>query len=150
MIDYAPLAVRLASLAEASPHEEVCGFVLADARGRLDAVAMPNRAGGDRREAFLVDPAAHLALVRRLRTEGGRIAAVFHSHVEGPAWLSSRDLEGSTDGSEPLLPGTDQIVIGLRSGKVTEIRVFMWTGVAFAPCAVLRGALARRVGLGTP
>jgi proteasome lid subunit RPN8/RPN11 len=148
--DYAPLADRLASVAEGTPHEEVCGFVVEDGRGRLDAVPMPNRAGPGRREAFLVDPAAHLALARRLRAEGGRIAAVFHSHVEGPAWLSPRDLEGAVDSGEPVLPGVDQIVIGMESGKVTQIRVFAWGGASFAPRAAFAGSVARRVGLGAP
>jgi proteasome lid subunit RPN8/RPN11 len=148
--DYAPLADRLASLAEATPHEEVCGFVVADGRGRLAAVPMPNRAGEGRREAFLVDPAAHLALARRLRAEGGRIAAVFHSHVDGPAWLSPRDLEGAVDGGDPVLPGADQIVIGMESGKVTQIQVFEWSGSAFVPRVALLGSVARRVGLGAP
>lgn len=150
MIDHAPLADRLASLAEATPHEEVCGFVVADGQGQLDAVPMPNRAAGDRREAYLVDPAAHLALARRLRAEGGRIVAVFHSHVEGPACLSSRDLEGAIDGGEPVLPGVDQIVIGLESGKVTQIRAFAWDGAGFSPRSVLEGSVARRVGVGAP
>ena len=62
-----------------------------------------------RERAFLVDPAAHLALARRLRAEGGRIAAVFHSHVDGPARLSAVDLEQCARRGEPVLPGVDQI-----------------------------------------
>lgn len=150
MIDYAPLADRLASLAEATPHEEVCGFVVADSRGELDVRPMPNRAREDRRGAFLVDPGAHLALARRLRADGGRIAAVFHSHVDGPAWLSSRDLEGAVDGATPILPGVDQIVIGTESGKATQIRMFAWDGSGYAPRGVLTPSLPRRVGMGAP
>ncbi len=150
MIDDAPLADLLASLAEATPHEEVCGFVVEDSRGRLGVVPMPNRAAEGRRDGFLVDPAAHLVLARRLRAEGGRIAAVFHSHVDGPARLSARDLEGAVDGGAPLLPGVDQIVIGLRSGKVREIREFTWNGACFSPRAEREGSLARRVGRGAP
>ena len=74
--------------------------------------------GAGRREAFVVDPAAHLALSRRLRQEGGRIVAVYHSHVDGPARLSPSDLAAAVDGDAPVLPGTDQIVIGLERGKV--------------------------------
>lgn len=150
MLDYGPLAGRLASLAEATPHEEVCGFVVADAAGALDLVPLPNRAVEDRRQAFLVDPAAHLALARRLRAEGGRIAAVFHSHVEGPARLSLRDIEGAVESGRPILPGVDLIVIGLESAKHTQIQVFTWDGSAFSPAAAIGVPLPRRVGAGTP
>ncbi|MBS1108683.1 MAG: hypothetical protein H6Q88_675 [Anaeromyxobacteraceae bacterium] len=147
MTDYSPLVARLAFLAEDDPDSEVCGFVAVDGRGGLSVVPLRNLAE-DRREAFLVDPAAHLALARRLRLEGGRIAAVYHSHVDGPACLSPADIEGATDGHAPVLPGVDQIVIGLRSGKVQEIEVFTWTTSGFAPAAAPGGFLARRVAMG--
>ena len=157
MTDYAPIAARLAALAEAAPEQEVCGFVAAGPGGALEVVPIRNVAGEGRdspaggpgkREAFVVDPAAHLALSRRLRQEGGRIVAVYHSHVDGPARLSSSDLEGAVDGDAPMLPGTEQIVIGLRIGKVEAIRVFAWKGGSYAPVASWPAPLARRVGQG--
>ena len=147
MTDYAPLVPRLVSLAEADPECEVCGFVATDARGRPSVVPARNVAG-EGREAFLVDPAAHLALARRLRAEGGRIAAVYHSHVDGPACLSPADLEGALDEDAPLMPGVDQVVIGMRGGKAQEIKVFAWTGSGFAEVSALDGTLARRVARG--
>jgi [CysO sulfur-carrier protein]-S-L-cysteine hydrolase len=157
--DYAPLFPRLAALAEAQPDEEVCGFVTADSTGRLAVVPMRNVAGegGDpakavraRREAYLVEPAAHLVLARELRAEGGRIAAVFHSHVDGPAHLSPADREGALEGETPVLPGVDQIVIGTRSGKVMEVRVFAWRHVEFFLVQVLPDLVPRRVARGAP
>jgi proteasome lid subunit RPN8/RPN11 len=147
--DYSPLAGRLASLAEGDPDHEVCGFVVADARGGLSVVPLRNVAG-EPREAFLVDPAAQLALARRLRLEGGRVAAVYHSHVEGPASLSPADIEGALDGHAPVLPGADQIVIGMRMGKALEIRAFAWDGSGFTPVAAPGVSLARRVAVGAP
>jgi proteasome lid subunit RPN8/RPN11 len=146
--DYAPLAVRLAALAEADPGREVCGFVLEDAAGRLEVVQVRNLAGegdgppglpGDLRGAFLADPAAHLSISRRVRAEGGRIAAVFHSHVDAPAALSELDLEQSVSGGTPIHPGVDQLVIGTRLGKVKEIRVFRWQEGAFHGSPIERG-----------
>ncbi len=136
MTDHAPVAARLASLAEADPRNEVCGFVAVGAGGELEVVPVRNVAGQGG-QAFEADPAAHLALSRRLRREGGRIVAVFHSHVDGPARLSAADLAGAVLGNGPALPGADQIVVGLESGKVKEIRVFRWTGSDFAPVADL-------------
>jgi len=134
--DYAPIAGRLSALAEADPQNEVCGFVVAGARGDLEVIPVRNVAGEGGR-LFEADPAAHLALSRRLRREGGRIAAVFHSHVDGPARLSAVDLAGAVLGNGPALPGVDQIVAALESGKIKEIRVFAWTGSTFAAVAEL-------------
>jgi proteasome lid subunit RPN8/RPN11 len=155
--DYAPIAARLAALAEGDPEQEVCGFVAAGAGGGLEVVPVRNVAGegrespagcAGRREAFVVEPAAHLALSRRLRQEGGRIVAVYHSHVDGPARLSPADLAAAIDGGAPLLPGTDQIVIGMVRGKVLAIQAFAWIDGSYAPVASWSGSLARRVEQG--
>lgn len=134
MTDYSTVATRLSSLAEADPRNEVCGFVVEGPSGKLEVVPVRNvaREGG---QAFEADPAAHLALARRLRREGGRIAAVFHSHLDGPARLSAADLAGAVVGNAPALPGADQIVLGLDEEKVMEIRVFRWAGAGFSPVA---------------
>jgi len=145
--DYTPVASRLASLAEADPGREVCGFVTVDPGGILGLVPVRNVAGegdgvpgiaGDARRAYLAEPAAQLALSRRLRVEGGRIAAVYHSHVDGAAVLSDVDVEQALCDGVPLLPGVDQVVVGTRTGKVTEIRVFRWEEGRFRCGAVLR------------
>jgi proteasome lid subunit RPN8/RPN11 len=155
--DYAPVAARLAALAEGDPEQEVCGFVTAGAGGELEVVPVRNVAGeggesaaggARRREAFVVEPAAHLALSRRLRQEGGRIVAVYHSHVDGPARLSPADLAAAVDGEAPVLPGTDQIVIGMSQGQVQEIRVLAWIDGSYASVAAWSGSLARRVEQG--
>jgi proteasome lid subunit RPN8/RPN11 len=134
-LDYASQFARLAVLAEAEPDREVCGFVTVAPDGAVQVVPVRNVVGdaeegpqvaGDARRAYLVDPAAHLALSRRLRRHGARIAAVYHSHVDGSASLSASDVEQALCDGSPLHPGVDQIVIGMRAGKVQEIRVFEW------------------------
>jgi proteasome lid subunit RPN8/RPN11 len=138
--DYSPLAARLAAAALADPGQEVCGFAIENAAGRLELVPVRNVAGevqgpkglpGNARRAFLADPSAHLALTRRMRVEGGRITAVYHSHVDAPARLSSVDLEQALQGGEPLQPGVDQVIIATGGGKVLEIRVFRWREGAY-------------------
>jgi proteasome lid subunit RPN8/RPN11 len=142
--DYRPVLARLTEAALAEPGREACGFVVADRRGVLEVVPVRNVAGlvegppglGERPEvAFLVDPTAHLALARRLRRDGGRIAAVFHSHLGGPARLSAVDRDLAVVDGRPILPGVDQIVVGLESGKVNEIGIFRWDGRAFGEVA---------------
>lgn len=138
--DYSPLAARLAAAAEADPGREVCGFVIEDAAGRMDLVPVRNVVGElpgppglprDARRAFLADPSAHLALARRMRFEGGRIAAFYHSHVDAPAALSAVDLEQALEGGEPIHPLVDQVVIGTMGRKVLEIQIFRWAGASF-------------------
>jgi proteasome lid subunit RPN8/RPN11 len=139
--DYAPIAARLAALAEEDPGREICGFVVEEGGRPLRLVPVRNVAGegdgppgvpGDARRAFLADPSAHLALSRRLRVTGGRIAAAYHSHVDAPAVLSDVDLEQATCEGVPVHPGVDQVVIGMRGGKVQEIRIFRWLNGAYS------------------
>jgi proteasome lid subunit RPN8/RPN11 len=138
--DFAPIAARLAALAEEDPGREICGFVVEEGGGPMHLVPVRNVAGegdgppgvpGDARRAFLADPSAHLALSRRLRVTGGRIAAAYHSHVDAPAVLSDVDLEQATCDGVPVHPGVDQVVIGMRGGKVKEIRIFRWSNGAY-------------------
>lgn len=141
MPDYRPVLARLAEAALADPLREACGFVVEAPSGALTVVAVRNVVGeaegppglGTRAEsAFLADPAAHLALSRRLRREGGRIAAVFHSHVGAPGRLSAVDRAHAVVDGRPVLPGADWIVVGLDGRKVSEIKIFRWTGEAWA------------------
>lgn len=52
---------------------------------------LPNVAADPRRH-FLADPAAQIALFRRLREEGREVVALYHSHPEGGAEPSATDL----------------------------------------------------------
>jgi proteasome lid subunit RPN8/RPN11 len=143
--DYRPVLGSLAEAALADPRREACGFVVEDPSGALTVVPVRNVVGevegppglGTRAEsAFLADPAAHLALARRLRREGGRIAAAFHSHVGAPAGLSVVDRELAVVDGRPVLPGADLIVVGVNPGKASEIKIFQWDGLSYAEVAM--------------
>ena len=144
------LVPRLVEVAEGDPDREVCGFLVRYGDGSREVVPVANRAGTpdapdpgeDPRHAFEVDPAAHLALSRRLRGSGGAIEGVFHSHVDGPARLSPADLRRAVLDGRPVLPGAWQVVLGMRSGNVLEIRAFSWSGGAFAEVAAVRTGAA--------
>jgi [CysO sulfur-carrier protein]-S-L-cysteine hydrolase len=153
----AALARELASVAEAEPGREVCGFVVVDRWGTpglapmRNVVGAPEEAGGtpgDPRLAYRIDPVGHLALARRLRVQGGRIVAVYHSHVDGPALPSRADLAEALMDGLPVLPGVDQVLIATAGGKVTDIRVFRWSGGVLADAGPLPGPW--RVASGDP
>ncbi len=123
----ARVAPELVRLAEAEPEREVCGFIVAAEDGGLEVLPVPNVAGdAHARTRFELDPAAHLALSRRLRLEGRRPVALYHSHVEGGADLSPVDRERMVLDGVPVLPGVDPVVIAMRSGKAEEVRMFTW------------------------
>jgi proteasome lid subunit RPN8/RPN11 len=149
VIDLPTLAPRLAALAEGDPEREVCGFVVADSRG-VHAVLPARNVAAAAGESYEIDPGTHLALARRLRAEGGRIVAVYHSHVNGPARLSATDLASALDGGVPVLPGVDQVVIGMDHGKVQEVQVFGFGVAGCEPLAAWTPATARRVATGAP
>jgi proteasome lid subunit RPN8/RPN11 len=140
----AGLLGRLVQVAETDPGREVCGFLVRNGDGSREVVPLPNRAGEEHhpglsaspRHAFVVDPRGHLELARHLRRTGGAIEAVFHSHVDGPASLSATDERLAAWDGAPAIPGAWQVVVGMRGGKVSEIRAFSWQSGAFAEACI--------------
>jgi len=149
VVDLLSLAPRLAALAEADPEREVCGLVVAGPGGG-QAIFPARNVAGAAAERYEIDPAAHLALARRLRVEGGSIVAVYHSHVDGPARLSATDLEDALDGGRPVLPGVDQVVIGMAQGKAVEVQVFRFFGARYEPLEAWKASTPRRVAPAAP
>lgn len=132
----AALLARLAALCEADPEREACGFVVRRG-GALEVEAVTNAA--DRyhaldparfprtgRESYLMDPREQLRLHRALEEAGGEIAAVWHSHVEVGAYFSAKDRADALVDGAPLLPGAEYLVLGVRAGKVTEVRRYVF------------------------
>ncbi|BDG07886.1 Mov34/MPN/PAD-1 family protein [Anaeromyxobacter paludicola] len=127
----APLLAELARLCEETPDRERCGFVVREGEGGpLAAVPLPNVSPEP--DAFTIDPLAHLRLAKRLRAGGGQVVAVWHSHVDAPAVLSARDREGAAPDGVEAIPGAEQLVLGLRAGRVVEIRRFVPVEGGFA------------------
>ena len=125
---------RLRALCEADPEREVCGFVVRRA-GALEAVPVPNVA--DRyhardpeqfprtsRDSYLMEPRAQLRVHEELAATGGEIAAVWHSHVEVGAYFSAKDRDDAIVDGAPLLPGAEYLVLGVRRGRVDEVRCY--------------------------
>jgi proteasome lid subunit RPN8/RPN11 len=130
------IVARLAALCEADPAREVCGFVIRR-DGALHVVQVPNVA--DRyheldpahfprtsREAYLMDPKAQLRLHRELDAWGGEIVAVWHSHVEVGAYFSEKDRADAVVDGVQAVPGAEYLVLGVRGGRVTEVKRFRW------------------------
>lgn len=134
---YGPaILARLAALCEADPEREVCGFVVrrggalevveiqnvADAYHARDPVHFPRTS----RESYLMDPRAQLRLHEALDRDGGAIVAVWHSHVEVGAYFSAKDRADAVVDGVQLVPGAEYLVLGVRSGRVDEVKRYLW------------------------
>ncbi len=138
-IAYGPeIVARLVALCEADPRREVCGFVVRRA-GALHVVPVENVA--DRyhdaepasfprtsRDSYLMDPREQLRVMRELEAWGGEIAAVWHSHVEVGAYFSDKDRADAVVHGVQTVPGAEYLVLGVRGGRVTEVKRFRWDG----------------------
>jgi proteasome lid subunit RPN8/RPN11 len=145
----AEVVARIVALCEAEPEREVCGFVVRSG-GALRVEPIPNVA--DRyhaadparfprtsRDSYLMDPKAQLRLHRELEASAGEIAVVWHSHVETGAYFSEKDRADAVIDGAPAVPGAEYLVLGVRGGRVAEVRLFAWDGRDWAE-APLGGA----------
>lgn len=135
------LLARIVGRCEADPAREVCGFIVrrggaedvvqlenvADRYHARDPAAFPRTS----RDSYLMDPRAQLRLQEELAAEGGEIVAVWHSHVEVGAYFSAKDRADAVIDGAQVIPGADYLVLGVRSGKVTEVRRFRFESGEF-------------------
>ncbi len=141
-IAYGPEVVaRLVALCEEDPSREACGFVVRR-DGALHVVpiqnaadryheADPTRFPRTSRESYLMDPGEQLRVLRELEAWGGEIAAVWHSHVEVGAYFSEKDRADALVDGVQTVPGAEYLVLGVRGGRVTEVRRYRLDGGAF-------------------
>ncbi len=78
-----------------------------------------------------MDPRAQLRLMESLEAEGGAVVAVWHSHVEVGAYFSEKDRADAVVNGEPVLPGVEYLVLGVRGGRVTEAKRYLYEAGAF-------------------
>jgi proteasome lid subunit RPN8/RPN11 len=128
----APVARRLAALAEAEPEREVCGLVVAGPAG-AEAWPMENRSPEPRR-GFAIGPGDLLEALRRAEGEGRALLAVYHSHPQGGPDLSARDLDAALVDGSPLLGGVAQVVVALEKGRAAVVRAHRWAGERYLGC----------------
>lgn len=146
-VDYGPeILRRLSALCEANPERETCGFVVRRG-GALEVVEIKNVADAyhaqdpahfprTSRESYLMDPRAQLRLHGALDREGGEIVAVWHSHVEVGAYFSAKDRADAVVDGVQLVPGAEYLVLGVRGGRVDEVRRYLWRDGEFVEASV--------------
>jgi len=87
-----PAAVRadMIAHAETDAPRECCGLLVGDEWRVDENVRTTNLEPGTTR--YLVDPAEHVALLKRLRGGPRDVIGAYHSHPRSPAWPSPSDI----------------------------------------------------------
>jgi len=90
---------QIAREALAAHPRECCGLI-EGTHNKLETIALachPTRNLAAGNDSFEIDPARHIELLRSLRGTGREILGCYHSHPNGRAEPSSRDLARATD-----------------------------------------------------
>lgn len=132
---------RMVALCEADPHREVCGLLVRrDGALHVEHVANaadrhhdadPSRFPRTSRDSYLMDSKDLLRVYREIDQRGGEIAAVWHSHVEVGAYFSAKDRTDAVLDGAPAVPGAEYLVLGVRGGRVVEVKRFRWDGADY-------------------
>ncbi|MGH6888194.1 MAG: Mov34/MPN/PAD-1 family protein [Rhizomicrobium sp.] len=93
------LRVTLSDEARRAYPRECCGLIEGVCDGSVArATALhPTANLAAAPDRFEVDPAAHIALLRRLRGSGRSVIGCYHSHPNGKSGPSARDLESAAE-----------------------------------------------------
>jgi proteasome lid subunit RPN8/RPN11 len=126
-----PDRVRRAMIAHARDEapNECCGLLVGRDAAIDESVRTRNLAGSPSR--YLIDPADHVALIRRLRDTHRTILGAYHSHPSSPA-VPSR-----TDRDEAFYPDFVWMIVSLVH-PAGEIAAFRLDGGKVEPVEIVR------------
>jgi proteasome lid subunit RPN8/RPN11 len=116
-------AAELAALGEAAFPREACALLVGRAENDVLSVAeiVPAaNVAADPALEFELDPAVHIAVLRRLRDSGGTnfIIGHWHSHPNGRAEPSAQDAAMVSD------PGLVWLITAVHDGRAVPVRAF--------------------------
>ena len=101
---------------------EACGLVLAS---HFEVV--PLRNVRESSHAFAFDDLEFLSVLNQLDSTDQRLVAIYHSHPDGKAELSSIDRESFAPQGEAWFPDALQIVIGVLDKRALDLGVYRWS-----------------------
>jgi desampylase len=126
------LAEQIAAEAKAALPGECCGLlegVMVDGEARI-CVLHPVRNLSAAEDCFEIDPADHIATARLARANGHVLLGCYHSHPQGAAAPSPRDLAGAVQEGFIWLIAAPE---GLAA--------FVYSACGFAPIGLVTGAV---------
>jgi proteasome lid subunit RPN8/RPN11 len=127
------LRTQLAREARAAFPRECCGLIEGIRAGAVVRVAAlhPARNLSGEADRFEIDPADHFRALHAARERGQAIVGCYHSHPNGRPEPSPRDGDGAGE------HGFVWLIAVLGSDTVTDIRAFIFDGLAFAEMPIV-------------
>ena len=115
----------LLDAAAAAPDREICGLLFG-AEGGVDRAEAVDSVAENPSETFEIDPRALFAALRAERAGGPRLIGHYHSHPNGSAEPSPRDLEAAEPGKYWLIVGGGTARLWLaEEGGFTEVQMIV-------------------------
>jgi len=115
----------LLGAAAAAPDREICGLLFGSA-GRIDRAQVAENVAARPQDTFEIDPRALFAALRAERAGGPRLIGHYHSHPNGSAEPSARDIAAAEPGKYWLIiaDGTARLwLAGVR--RFTEVQMIV-------------------------
>jgi [CysO sulfur-carrier protein]-S-L-cysteine hydrolase len=126
---HAPALAAMIDHARQDAPLECCGLILGEG-GRVDeSVAMRNARASEK--AYLIDPAEHLAVLKRARAEGRAVLGAYHSHPRSPAVPSPTDL------AEAHYEEFLYVIVSLADPASPDVRGYRLRGRHFVPVTLV-------------
>lgn len=100
-------------------------------QGARFAVAPLTNVSATPTTCFEVSPREWIALETEVLNEGAQFYALYHSHLDAPAVLSHADQVALAPGKAPLISGLRAWVISVRSGLISAVGHYAWSGEGY-------------------
>ncbi len=109
---------------------ECCGLLLG-VPGQIEE-SVRTRNVRESVKTYLIDPAEHLAVMKRARAEGRAVLGAYHSHPRSPAVPSPTDL------AEAHYEEFLYIIVSLAHQAAPDVRGYRLSGRNFVPVTLVR------------
>ena len=112
---------------------ECCGLLLGvpGSPGQIEG-SVRTRNVRESVRTYLIDPAEHLAVMKRARAEGRAVLGAYHSHPRSPAVPSPTDL------AEAHYEEFLYIIVSLAHQAAPDVRGYRLSGRNFVPVTLVR------------
>ena len=80
------------------------------------------------RTAYFINPKELLSLQKDARSRQEEIRIIYHSHIDAPPIFSEEDARVAVLEGEPAYPGVAYLILSVRAGKATEMKLYRWDG----------------------
>ena len=76
--------------------------------------------------AFVMDPTDWFPMQQRINRKEVRLAILYHSHVDAPAYFSDEDYRQAIWDDQPKFPEAVYLVLSVIKGQLEHWRAFQW------------------------